>query len=99
MFLSWLRFWRWGRKPVSLRHWRIVLFTRQGCHLCDTAWEQLAKAKQKHGFALTAMDVDTEAELAARHGMHVPVVEINGVVRFRGRINEVMFRRLIDAEK
>jgi len=27
------------------------------------------------------------------------VVEINGRVRFRGQINEVLFRRLIEAER
>jgi hypothetical protein len=99
MVLSWLRFWPWGQKPVALMHWQVVLFTRKGCHLCDTAWAQLAKAQRRHGFALSQVDVDTDAELLAQYGTCVPVVQINGKVRFRGRINEVLFRRLIEAEK
>jgi glutaredoxin len=99
MVLSWLRSWWRDRQPVSLKHWQVVMFTRQGCHLCAVAWEQLCKAQRRHGFDLTQVDVDTEAKLAARHGMHVPVVQINGKVRFRGGINEVLFRRLIDGEK
>jgi glutaredoxin len=99
MGLSWLRFWRWGQKPVSLKHWQVVLFTRKGCHLCDAARAQLDKAQRRHGFALTQVDVDTDAELLAQYGTCVPVVQINGKVRFRGRINEVLFRRLIEAER
>ena len=97
--VRWLRSWWRDRRPVSLKHWQVVMFTRQGCHLCETAWEQLCAAQRRHGFNLTQVDVDTAAELVALHGTCVPVVQINGEVRFRGRINEVLFRRLIDAEK
>jgi glutaredoxin len=97
MLPRWLRFWHWGR-PRPLPHWRVVMYTRRGCNLCDEAWDRLQKEQRRHGFALSATDVDTDPELTARHGMHVPVVEINGKVRFRGRINEVLWRRLIDAE-
>jgi len=99
MVLSWPRFWRWGQKPVSLKHWQVVLFTRKGCHLCDAAWAQLDKDQRLHGFTLTQVDVDTDAQLATQYGTCVPVVQINGRIRFRGRINQVLFRRLIEAEK
>jgi glutaredoxin len=99
MALSWLQFWRWRQKPVSLQHWQVVLFTRMGCHLCDAVLAQLDKAKRRHGFALTQVNVDSDAELTEQYGTCVPVVQINGKVRFRGRINEVLFRRLIEAEQ
>ncbi len=99
MVLSWLRSWWRVRQPVQRKHWRIEMFTRHGCHLCETAWDQLREAQRRHGFMLTQVDVDTDAELTARHGMHVPVVQINGKVRFRGRINEVLFQRLLEGEE
>jgi glutaredoxin len=99
MVLSWLRSWWRGRQPVSLNHWQVVMFTRAGCHLCDIAWDQLCRARDRHGFVLTKVDVDTEPELKERHGLHVPVVQINGKVRFSGRINAVLLQRLIEAEQ
>jgi glutaredoxin len=76
----------------------IVLYTRQGCHLCEQAWEVLQKARQRFGFRLKVVDVDGEADLAARHGDCVPVVTVNGKVRFRGAVNPAWLTRLLRAE-
>ncbi len=101
MFFSIIRAWR--RRPAPtvgprLEHWRVVLYTRQGCHLCDTAWQRLRAEQQQRGFALEVVDVDADPELAARYGESVPVVLVNGKVRFRGAINPVLLRRLYRAE-
>jgi hypothetical protein len=93
----WLTFWR-GRRENTLVHWRVVLYTRVGCHLCEDAWTQLEKARARHGFALTKVDVDTDVSLAARFGLEVPVIEVNGKVRFRGIVNAVLLQRLFDAQ-
>lgn len=70
------------------------MFTRQGCHLCDEAWQLLQAEQQRHGFQLEQTDVDQVAELAARYGDQVPVITIDGKVRFRGGVNLVLLRRL-----
>ncbi len=75
----------------------MVLYTRHGCHLCATAWKQLAAAQRRHGFSLETVDVDTDPKLIAEHGLHVPVVSVNGKVRFRGVVNAVLLRRLFEA--
>ena len=69
----------------------IVLYTRTGCHLCDEAHALLAR------YALTPrlVDIDADPELRARFHTCVPVVEIEGKIRFRGRVNEVLLRRLL----
>jgi len=87
--------WRGRRRPGRLN---VVMYTRRGCHLCDAAWEQLEGARRRYGFALTARDVDADAELAAEHGDCVPVVTVNGKVRFRGTVNPVLLERLLMAE-
>jgi glutaredoxin len=71
------------------------MYTRQGCHLCETAWQRLQDAQQRHGFALTARDVDQNPQLAAQYGECVPVVTVNGKVRFRGAVNSVLLERLL----
>lgn len=93
MAWNWLFFWRQQRQTLH-----VVMYTRQGCHLCEDAWKQLQDNQPRFGFTLEAIDVDSHAELAAHHGNEVPVVTINGQVRFRGRINAVLLQRLLRAE-
>ena len=74
-----------------------VLYTRAGCHLCETAHELLGDAQRRRGFALDVVDVDASPELVAEYGNCVPVVTVNGKVRFRGRVNKVLLERILDA--
>ena len=94
MFWNWLRRWWRGRTEPH----RVVMYTRRGCHLCDDAWALLEQAARSYSLTLSKLDVDTDAALAARHGLEVPVVEIDGKVRFRGRVNRVLLARLLRAE-
>jgi hypothetical protein len=58
----------------------------------------LQEEQQRYGFALAVVDVDANCELAALHGEHVPVVAVNGKVRFRGVVNRVLLTRLLRAQ-
>jgi glutaredoxin len=78
---------KWERKPGR----RVTLYTRAGCHLCDDA-ERLLRG---YGLEPELIDVDADPTLAAAYGDCVPVVEIEGRVRFRGRVNPVLLRRLL----
>lgn len=69
----------------------VVLYTRRGCHLCDEAHQLLTA----HGLAPELIDVDADPELRERFNECVPVVEIDGKIRFRGRVDEVLLRRLL----
>lgn len=71
-----------------------VVYTRSGCHLCDEACEVLTR----HGFTLSKVDIDADPELKGRFTSCVPVVEIDGKIRFRGRVNEVLLERLVGDE-
>jgi glutaredoxin len=70
---------------------QVVLYTRVGCHLCDDAHALLVK----HGLQPQLVDIDADPALRERFNYCVPVVEIDGVLRFRGRVNEVLLRRLL----
>jgi hypothetical protein len=74
------------------------MYTRRGCHLCEVAWGRLEAARRRYGFRLTARDVDADPGLAAEHGQCVPVVTVNGKVRFRGGVNPALLERLLRAE-
>jgi glutaredoxin len=79
--------WPWRKRlPIEA-----VLYTRKGCHLCEDAKGVLAA----EGVAVREVDVDDDPGLQARYGECVPVLEIAGKVRFRGRVNRVLLRRII----
>jgi hypothetical protein len=98
MLLS--RFFAWcrGRAGGRLGQLHIRLYTRRGCHLCDAAWLHLRNEQRRYGFVLSETDVDGDPELAAQFGECVPVVTVNGKVRFRGGVQPVLLRRLLRAE-
>ena len=90
---GWLR-----STPRRLDHLHFVFYTRQGCHLCDDARALLEPCRERHGLTLEFVDVDGDSALVAQHGNCVPVVSVNGKVRFRGRVNKVLLERLLEAE-
>jgi len=85
----------WWKKRARPPH--VIQYTRHGCHSCDEAWTLLERYQRRYGFRLEAVDVDGDPALAALHGNWVPVVTVNGKVRFRGRVNEVLLKRVLDA--
>ena len=73
----------------------VVLLTRNGCHLCDEAESLLAL----HGLRPRKVDIDAVPTLREQFDTCVPVVVIDGQVRFRGRVNPVLLRRLLAARR
>ena len=90
LFRTWFR-----RRPPPAFH--LIMYTRQGCHLCEDAWRLLVDEQEKYGFTLEQTDVDSDDRLRAEFGEQVPVVTVNGQVRFRGGVNKVLLHRLLQA--
>jgi hypothetical protein len=88
--------WHWLMRDSGAKH-EVVMYTRQGCHLCEEAWLKLVAAQQRFDFILRKVDVDTDPELTAAYGLEVPVVTLDGQVRFRGQVNDVLLNRLLRA--
>lgn len=76
---------------------QVVLYTRAGCHLCDDAREELERAGRRYRLVVQVVDVDSDPELVRSYGLEVPVVTIDGRVRFRGRVNRVLLERQLQA--
>lgn len=72
---------------------QVVLYTRAGCHLCDDAHALLLR----HGLQPALVNIDADPALRERYNFCVPVVEIDGKERFRGRVNEVLLERVLRA--
>jgi glutaredoxin len=91
--MPWFR--GWAARSDGRAH--VVLFTRQGCRLCEDAWEILESLRPRYAFTLEAVDVDGDASLAATHGERVPVIAVNGVIRLWGRISAALLERALRA--
>jgi len=59
----------------------VTLYTRDGCHLCDEAREEIL-ALRRGGVELDLREVDIEAdeELHTRFLERIPVVEVGGEI-------------------
>lgn len=75
---------------------QVRFYSRKDCPLCDDAREVLDRYQQDLP-AIEFVDIAGNAELEEQHGEWIPVVEIDGRVRFRGRVDPVLLERLIDA--
>jgi hypothetical protein len=86
----------WRPTTPGRRFSRLIVYSRRECHLCDDVKAVLHQYLD-YLPAIDDVDIDLDPELQGRFGDSVPVVEIDGVVRFRGHINEILLRRLIEA--
>lgn len=72
-----------------------VLYSRPDCPLCDEARE-LLEHYRPYLPTLTEVNVDLDPVLEERFGNWVPVLELDGRVRFKGVISPVLLRRMIE---
>ena len=69
-----------------------ILYTRKECCLCDVAKTTL----EQHGLRVHSVDIDNDPTLLEKYNLLVPVVWISGKERFRGEVNPVLLRRLLE---
>jgi hypothetical protein len=86
---------RWQPSHPGRRFQTAVLYTRKGCHLCDDA-HSLLLTYSRYLPELAVVDVDGDETLRERWTDCVPVLELDGEPRFRGRISEPLLQRLIE---
>ena len=85
----------WQPSRPGKRFRSLILYTRQGCHLCDEALETLRRhVRWLPEPVLT--DIDAEPALVEKFGTCVPVVVCDGRIRFRGKVETSLLRRLIE---
>jgi VanZ family protein len=73
----------------------IVLLTRSGCHLCEDARGALVSALGEEGAGWRSVDISSDSSLEDQYGLEIPVVLIDGVKRFKGRVEPTRLRRLL----
>lgn len=86
------------RRAQAAAHLTFTVYTRAECCCCHKALDVLREKQPGWGFAIEEVDVDSDPDLVAQHGAAVPVVAVNGKVRFRGLVNPALLDRLLRAE-
>ena len=57
---------------------RVVLYTADGCALCERALEVLREVRERVPFELEVVDIGGDPELERRYREQLPAVEIDG---------------------
>lgn len=57
----------------------LVVYSRQGCHLCEVLIEEMLPLVRGRA-ELLVRDIDTRADWQAAYGVRIPVVELDGVL-------------------
>ena len=65
----------------------VVLYTKEGCHLCEVAKAAILGVRREVEFTLREVDITTDAELFDEHQYDIPVVEVDGQRAFKHRVD------------
>ncbi len=71
---------------------RVLVYTRDGCHLCEVAEADVARICGELGQGFRSVDVDTDPELRAEYGDRVPVIMVDGREHGFWRVEEKRLR-------
>lgn len=85
----------WSPRIPGQRFRKAVLYTRADCALCDEAMLNLSNYVDVLP-PIQTVDVDSDPGVLDDFGNCVPVLLLDGKVRFRGHVNEKLLQRLID---
>ncbi|GAA1741094.1 glutaredoxin family protein [Aeromicrobium alkaliterrae] len=67
-----------GIDPEVLASARVVVVSRDGCHLCEAAEQVVAQVTAETGETWVRVDVDADPALVERYADEVPVTFVDG---------------------
>lgn len=74
---------------------RVTLYTKPGCHLCEEAKRQMLAAACADLYELEEVNIESDPEIFERYKHSIPVININGVERFRYHLTAEDFRKAV----
>jgi glutaredoxin len=77
----------------------IVVYTREGCHLCVEAIADLRGLQAELGFALRECDIDGDEALQRAYFERIPVVALDGEELFDFHVDETLLRERLESRK
>jgi predicted thioredoxin/glutaredoxin len=75
---------------------RLTVVQRHDCELCEQMLAALQRLGRERALPpIEIIDVDSDPQLARRHGLHVPVLLLDGTVVCRHRLDRAELERLL----
>ena len=74
---------------------KVVIFSRQNCHLCHEAEKIVREVLSELFFDLEVINIDGNAELESLYGEEVPVTMINGAKHDYFRVDKKRFSEAV----
>lgn len=71
----------------------ITLYGKPGCCLCDKAEAMIKELSPTYPLSLQKIDITTDAKLFELYQYEIPVVKINGEVKFKGKVAQLWLER------
>ena len=65
----------------------VVLYTRDGCSLCEKARAVILAVRREVAFGFREVDIGWSGELYEDHKHDIPVIEIDGKRAFKHRVD------------
>ena len=75
----------------------VILYTKPGCHLCESVEQVISRAKSRRNFHFTLRNITENPDDFARYETEIPVVTINGKESARHRMSYSEFVAALDA--
>jgi glutaredoxin len=75
---------------------RVLVYAREGCHLCEAAEADVARICGELGLGFASVDIDTDPELRAEYGDRVPVIMVDGREHGFWRVEETRLRAALE---
>lgn len=71
----------------------VTFYTREKCHLCETAKQAITDLQAEFHFTLKEFDIDSDDHLTELYGIMIPVVVIDGEEVQYGRVDKNVIRK------
>jgi len=75
----------------------VVLYARDGCHLCDEARGVIEEVRRTAPFTFTEVDIEADDTLIRDYGIRIPVVAVDGVELFEISVDPAALRAAVGA--
>jgi glutaredoxin len=62
----------------------VVVYTKEGCHLCENVISTLEKLASERPLEISTRDITESSEMYERYKHVIPVVEVNGKIALGG---------------
>jgi glutaredoxin len=75
----------------------VIIYSRPGCHLCEVARETIEAAGCNADYELEEVNIETDPDLLNRYRYDIPVVTVDGIERFKHKVDPNLFKAVIEA--